>query len=238
MPKLKHKKFLYSTLILLIVLKAGLASLLFLFPQPTLADDLSATQILHLTNLERQNHNLNLLKPNAQLTQAAYNRALDIFKNNYFAHYSPTGKKFSDFVKEVGYEYFLVGENLAINFTDSQAVITAWEKSPTHYANLINPNYQEIGLAVVIGKFNKQSTMVVVQLFGTQTVAGITNINPQALGSPTLPQTSNHTWTNFLAALNHYLPSFITALLLVILFWEIIYFFRHPKKISYTAVPH
>ncbi|MFA6428275.1 MAG: CAP domain-containing protein [Candidatus Buchananbacteria bacterium] len=181
MPKIA-KKIAYAIFILLLILEIGVSGVLFLYPQRALAaHEISATEILHLTNLARQEQNLPSLKVNAQLTSAAYNKAADILSKGYFSHTSPEGKRFSDFIKETGYNYFLAGENLAINFIDSQEVVAAWKKSPTHYANLVNPAYQEIGLAVVEGIFDKQPTIVVVQEFGTQTTAGTSTINPQAL---------------------------------------------------------
>ena len=226
MSKQKAKKIIYTLLIFLVLLKAAAWTALFFLPSPTSAAQLSASQILQLTNQLRQQKQLNLLKVDAQLTQAAYNKAQDILTKQYIAHFSPTGKKFSDFAKEVGYDYFLVGENLALNFTDASAVMTAWEKSPTHLANLINPNYQEIGLAVVSGQFAGQPTVVVVQIFGSRTVAGITTINPQALTSPVLPPTPSPL-ARWLQPLDWTLPALIVLLLLLILAQEFKLLWRH-----------
>jgi len=58
------------------------------------------------------------------------------------------------------------GENLAIGFLDSEEVYQAWNNSPSHKANLFNPNYQDIGITVLKGDFQGNETYVVVQLFG------------------------------------------------------------------------
>jgi hypothetical protein len=47
----------------------------------------------------------------------------------------------------------------------------AWMKSPTHRDNIVSKNYEDIGVAVAVGKINGQETTIVVQLFGKRYVA-------------------------------------------------------------------
>ena len=69
--------------------------------------------------------------------------------------------------KRFGYEYVVVGENLALgNFGGDQDVVEAWMNSPGHRANILNPKYQEIGIAVGQGKFEGHNTWIAVQSFG------------------------------------------------------------------------
>jgi hypothetical protein len=68
---------------------------------------------------------------------------------------------------EAGYTFAHAGENLAVHFTDSREVVEAWMKSPTHRANIVNGNYQEIGVGTARGRFEGYDTVFVVQLFGT-----------------------------------------------------------------------
>lgn len=132
-------------------------------------------EIVQLTNTYRQGLGLNSLSVNPRLTQAAIDRARDILAKQYFNHVSPDGRKFSDWVKDVGYKYFYVGENLAIDFNNSQEVFEAWLKSDGHRQNLERPEYQEIGVASLQGEFNNRPTAVVVQLFGSR-VLGATEL--------------------------------------------------------------
>ena len=46
----------------------------------------------------------------------------------------------------------------------------AWDDSPSHKANLVNPKYEDIGIAVLKGDFKGNETIVVVQLFGSPRV--------------------------------------------------------------------
>jgi hypothetical protein len=101
------------------------------------------------------------------LDEAAKLKAEDMAKNSYFAHYSPSGVSPWHWFDEVGYVYAYAGENLAVHFTDSKAVVEAWLKSPTHRANIVNSQYQEIGVGTALGEYDGFETVFVVQLFGT-----------------------------------------------------------------------
>jgi uncharacterized protein YkwD len=151
-------------------------------------------EIIQLTNTYRQSLGLNDLSVNPRLTQAAIDRAKDILAKQYFGHVSPDGRKFSDWVKDVDYKYFYVGENLAIDFNNSQDVFEAWLKSAGHRQNLERREYQEIGVASLQGEFKDRPTSVVVQLFGSRVMganelalpdtAGVDNYFPVSRGWP------------------------------------------------------
>ena len=53
-------------------------------------------------------------------------------------------------------------------------MVDAWMNSPTHRANIMNPRYEEIGIAVVDGLLNGIETTLVVQMFGTPTTSTVT----------------------------------------------------------------
>jgi len=136
----------------------------------------TAEIIIKLTNIYRQESGLTPLIINPRLTQAAINKANDIIANQYFSHTSPEGKRFSDWLKEVNYTYFYSGENLAIDFGSAEDAFSAWLKSDKHRENIERPEFQEIGVAVVNGKFNNRQTTIIVQLFGSR-VLGANNFS-------------------------------------------------------------
>ena len=138
---------------------------IFLLPKITFAAGITAEKIITLTNEERQTANLDQLSTNALLSQAAQNKARAIFTNQSFQHNFPE-KKFSSWIKEVGYDYSYVGENLALNFLTDEGVINAWLNSPTHKNNLLNKNFSEIGVAVIRDDWQGQPAILVVQIFG------------------------------------------------------------------------
>lgn len=123
--------------------------------------------VVDKTNQERQGESLAPLVRNTVLDAAAKQKAEDMAKNGYFAHYSPTGISPWHWFNEAGYQYVHAGENLAVHFTDSKAVVEAWMRSPTHRANIVNQNYREIGVGTAQGTYEGYDTIFVVQLFGT-----------------------------------------------------------------------
>jgi hypothetical protein len=107
-----------------------------------------------------------------------------MFAKNYWAHNSPTGATPWDFIIGSGYHYTVAGENLAKNFSDSNAVVNAWMASPTHRANMIKPSYREVGFAVVNGTLNGEETTLVVQMFGAQASAPVAAASPTQAPKP------------------------------------------------------
>ena len=123
--------------------------------------------VVDMTNEERADEAAVPLQRNSLLDEAARLKAEHMAKNSYFAHHSPDGVSPWYWFEKVGYTYAHAGENLAIHFTDSSAVVDAWMKSPSHRANIVNNNYTEIGVGTAKGTFDGFSTVFVVQLFGT-----------------------------------------------------------------------
>ena len=123
--------------------------------------------LIELTNKERQKQGLPPVSENSALTKAAALKAQNMFNENYWAHFAPSGKTPWDFIIGSGYKFTFAGENLAKNFYNSDDVVTAWMNSPTHRDNLLHPKYKDIGIAVVEGNLNGQKTTLIVQMFGT-----------------------------------------------------------------------
>lgn len=103
-----------------------------------------------------------------------------MFRLGYFEHVSPEGRDPWYWFHEANYVYRYAGENLAIDFSDANALFAAWMESPTHRANILHPKYTEIGVAVVDGLFADTPTTLVVQHFGTPMTA------PANLTKPTM----------------------------------------------------
>lgn len=126
-------------------------------------------QILVLTNKLRQDKKLAVLSEMGKLNLSAQNKAEDMANNNYFAH-SIDNKSLSTWLQGVGYKYEVAGENLAVGFSTAQDILTAWEKSPTHYANLIDPDFKDLGIGLAGGVYKDQPTVFIVQHFGAPIV--------------------------------------------------------------------
>jgi len=134
------------------------------------ASQIDPDKVIELTNKERLNAGVTILKTNADLNAAALAKATDMFEHNYWAHVSPTGTEPWYFITASGYKYQHAGENLARDFSNPADVVKAWMASPTHRQNLLDDRYRDIGVAVMDGTINGVETTLVVQMFGsTQT---------------------------------------------------------------------
>ena len=134
-------------------------------------------KIISLTNNIRVEKNLNTLNENSLLNQAAVNKVQDMMVQQYFAHVSPKNKNMLSWLAGVGYNSAASGENLAMGFSSAESVVKAWTKSTTHYANLIDPDYKEIGVAMISGTFENKDSNLVAQYLATPKV--IEKIEPE-----------------------------------------------------------
>lgn len=127
--------------------------------------------LVDLTNQDRTQEDLGTLTINPLLVEAAQAKANDMAEKGYFAHTSPEGIEPWHWIKEAGYSFSYAGENLAVNFSDSEDVVAAWMDSPGHRANILSGKFTEIGIATAVGEYNGHKTTFVVQMFGTPKVA-------------------------------------------------------------------
>lgn len=129
--------------------------------------NLTKAGVIQLTNVQRQNNGLAVLRENSKLDSAALKKAQDMLTKQYFEHISPSGVGPAELAKSVGYDYLAIGENLAMgNFKDDQDLIDAWMASPGHRANILNSRYREIGVAVIKGVYQGNTVWMAVQEFG------------------------------------------------------------------------
>src|SRR3989338_9724275 len=139
-----------------------------------ISSNITNQKIIELTNAERAKQGLSVVKENEALNKAAYLKGMNMFEENYWAHFAPSGKSPWDFILGSGYKFTYAGENLAKNFYSSDEVVSAWMASQTHKDNLLNNKYKDIGIAVVEGVLNGQKTTLVVQEFGTTEILAST----------------------------------------------------------------
>lgn len=130
-----------------------------------------------LTNQNRQAQHLAVLTVNPLLNEVAQLKAEDMASKGYFAHTSPDGNAPWYWFKKVGYNYEYAGENLAVDFTDSQDVSAAWMNSPEHKANILKNDYTEVGTGIATGTYEGKPTVFVAQEFGKPASKTITNVS-------------------------------------------------------------
>lgn len=128
--------------------------------------EIAVEELLSMTNKKRAENGLPPVQLNSSLSRAASEKAYDMFAKNYWAHNSPEGTTPWVFVKSSGYDYLYAGENLARGFTTSADVVDAWMASPGHRENMLSPNYDDVGFAVLPGTLTGDETVLVVEMFG------------------------------------------------------------------------
>ena len=149
-------------------IQAAIIVLVFVFLGPAAsASEITPNNVIKYVNLARESQGRDDLLVNAKLMQVAKDKLDDMIANQYFAHTSPAGIEPWYWFQKEDYEYHYAGENLAINFTSAEDEQASWMASPTHRENILDPDYQEIGVAVGTETVDGQKSIVAVQEFGT-----------------------------------------------------------------------
>ncbi len=128
--------------------------------------NVSREALLSEANKARQEGNLTDLHLSEKLNEAAQLKAENMFDKQYWGHNAPDGTEPWHWLIEAEYGYTKAGENLAKNFYTAEAVTTAWMDSPDHRKNILEPDYTEVGFAVVSGELKGEATTIVVALYG------------------------------------------------------------------------
>ncbi|MGY4893261.1 MAG: CAP domain-containing protein [Candidatus Saccharimonadota bacterium] len=151
------------------------------------ATDITVEGLNAATNTQRANNGLPGLTIQGQLQQAAQNKAAHMFANNYWAHNAPDGTTPWSFINSAGYQYSLVGENLAKNFLTSSGVVTGWMNSAGHRANVLHSSFQHVGYGIMNGTLLGEEVTLVVALYGAPVQAPAAPAAQQAPPAATQP---------------------------------------------------
>ncbi|MBI3542974.1 MAG: CAP domain-containing protein [Deltaproteobacteria bacterium] len=108
-------------------------------------------RVLALTNEYRAQASLPPLRRDDDLDRAAQRYADRMAAEGFFDHESPSGDGPGERASAVGYPWRTLGENIARGHRSAEEVVRDWIRSPSHRANLENPNVDEIGLGVARG---------------------------------------------------------------------------------------
>jgi len=101
---------------------------------------------------------------NDKLANAAYEHSYDMAKSDTFSHegsgtasdataqdeHLSRGSNFQERIEHNGYtQWRTIGENIAGGYATAEDVVEGWLNSPHHCANLMNPKFSEVGMALV-----------------------------------------------------------------------------------------
>jgi uncharacterized protein YkwD len=114
-------------------------------------------KVTELTNEFRRDHHLSPLDRDTSLIDAARAHSDDMLRQNFFSHNNPNGSTPQSRIAPA-YSRTLsrVGENIwsghGYDYSDStlmaRIIVDSWVSSPGHRANLLNPNYNYVGVGV------------------------------------------------------------------------------------------
>ncbi|MBK3496855.1 hypothetical protein JFL43_18705 [Viridibacillus sp. YIM B01967] len=123
-------------------------------------------QIVNSINKERKKMKLKPVKQDPKLTKLAIIRSVDMEKNRYFSHTSPIYGSWNNLLKGSSYRTNSAGENIAAGYQTANSYMNGWMNSAGHRANILSPNYQKVGVGIVISGSKAQY-----QSYGTQIFA-------------------------------------------------------------------
>lgn len=104
----------------------------------------SSPDILSQINAERAAAGVQELQRVAVLDTLADIRAAEAATS--WSHTRPDGRQWFSVYRDFGFLPTAAGENLAYGFTTPERVVTAWMNSPTHKANIVDPDFKYIGI--------------------------------------------------------------------------------------------
>ncbi len=147
--------------------------------------DLTLDNILTQVNNERALRNLPTLNTDTRLSKAAQSKSDDMQTRHYFSHTDPEGNYIWNKIVGEGYSpYLTLGENLAIDFFNTESLVSAWMNSPTHRANILNQSFKDQGMGLTMGRANTNDYYsAIANTFGAL-------LQKKALASETKPETT------------------------------------------------
>lgn len=138
-----------SLALLVVIALALLANLYYEVRGGEVKGEITTEQIFEEVNQVRLEAGLAPLAHDSLLDVSADLRLDDMTEHEYFSHESPVNHYHSwDWIRVSGYSYGIAGENLARRYDSAEETVEAWVASPTHLANILNPEYTETGIAI------------------------------------------------------------------------------------------
>ena len=104
---------------------------------------------------------------NAQLAQAALAHSSDMATHRQFSHQGSDGSESAQRATRAGYRWRHIGENIAAGQISPQEAVEGWIESPGHCANLMNPQFSEMGAGYAVSRVRLPGFPYWTQVFGT-----------------------------------------------------------------------
>lgn len=104
---------------------------------------------------------------NAQLALTALAHSSDMATHRRFSHQGSDDSEAAQRVTRAGYRWRHVGENIAAGQTSPQEAVEGWIDSPGHCANLMNPQFSEMGAGYAVSRVRLPGFPYWTQVFAT-----------------------------------------------------------------------
>ena len=127
-------------------------------------------QVLELTNDFREENGLQPLKWDPELASAAQEHSDNMGEQDFFSHTGQDGFQPWDRTEAAGDDNTSIGENIAAGQATPEEVVQAWIDSPGHRENMLNPNYEYLGVGY--HEENPDTGSVNYQYYWTQNFGG------------------------------------------------------------------
>lgn len=101
--------------------------------------------LLLLSNNARTRAGAPSLRANTLLTQVAQRHAEAMAYGGYFDHIDTQGRGVGERLLAAGYNYRWCGENISAGKSNADDVIQWWLESAGHRANILKPEFSEVG---------------------------------------------------------------------------------------------
>lgn len=117
-------------------------------PRSDDGEDSVVEQIVRLVNEERASAGCRPVTLEERLTEAAQDYTDVMARSGVLSHTGPDGSTMAGRVEAAGYPWSALGENIAVGQRTAAAVMDAWMNSEGHRANILNCNFEQIGVGV------------------------------------------------------------------------------------------
>ncbi|MES0826180.1 CAP domain-containing protein [Ruegeria sp. SCP11] len=135
-------------------------------------------EMLALINEERTSRGLNPLQLETQLNDSAEDHSTWMLDTDTFSHTGAGGSSATERMRDAGFDFtgsWRSGENIAWQSErgpegisdDVEQLHQSLMDSPGHRANILNPDYEYIGIGIEEGEYNGWDAVMVTQNFAT-----------------------------------------------------------------------
>jgi uncharacterized protein YkwD len=81
------------------------------------------------------------------LETAAVRHAADMSDHSVFSHDGTDGSTLGDRISATGFQWHLIGENIAYGYSTVENAVQGWVNSPGHCSNMMEAGFNEMGAA-------------------------------------------------------------------------------------------